>query len=71
MKRIKYFAAPREMLILYAFRDVATGADRAEYFMAPNPLGKPFRFKPNLFYSKLGKVFPLAGFQAKLFLTQN
>ena len=33
----------------YAFRDVATDADRAEYFMAPNLPRKPFRFKPNPF----------------------
>ena len=29
--------------------DVATGADPAKYFMAPNPRGKAFPFKPNLF----------------------
>ena len=55
----------------YAFADVARGADRAEYFMAPNRPGKPFPFKPNLFFSNLGEVFPLPEFQAKLFLMRN
>ena len=59
----------------YAFGDVATGADRAEYFMVPNPLSPPpeNRFHSNQisFYSNLGEVFPLPEFQAKLFLMRN
>ena len=53
----------------YAFRDVTTGADRAEYFMAPNSPEGHFDSNQICFYS--GKVFPLAEFLAKLFLTRK
>ena len=69
--RIKYFTA-HEKCQFYAFRDVAKGADRAEYFMAPKPPPENhFDSNQIRFYSKLGKVFPLAEFQAKLSLTRN
>ena len=64
-----FYSAPKNANFML-LGDVATGADRAEYFMAPNPppplRGKPFPFKPNqiCFYSNLGKVFPLRQFKS-------
>ena len=37
----------------------------------PTPPENHFNSNQICFYSKLGKVFPLAEFQAKLFLTRN
>ena len=55
----------------HASGDVATGADRGEYFMAPNPPGNRFHSNQICFYSNLGEVFTLPEFQAKLFLMRN
>ena len=56
----------------YAFRDVASGADRAEILLLPAPPPENhFNSNQICFYSKLGKVFALAEFHAKIFLTRN
>ena len=39
--------------------------------LLPTPPENHFDSNQICFYSKLGKVFPLAEFQAKLFLTRN
>ena len=55
----------------YAFGDVVTGADRAKYFMAPNPPKNRFHSNQICFYSNLGEVFLLTEFQGKFFLMRN
>ena len=55
----------------HASGDVATGADRGEYFMAPNPPGNRFHSNQICFYSNLYEVFTLSELQAKLFLMRN
>ena len=72
MIRIKYFTAPREMPILCFWRRCEGRRPSRIFYGSQPPLpGKPFPFKPNLFYSNLGEVFPLPEFQAKLFLMRN
>ena len=46
---------------------IATGADRAEYFMASNPPGYHFNSNQICFYPHYGKVFPLPESQANFF----
>ena len=69
MMRIKYFTAPRKMPILCFLETLRRAPTEPNILWLPTPPENHFDSNRICFYSKLGKVFPLAEFQAKLFLT--
>ena len=71
MMRIKYFTATRKMPILCFWRRCDGRWLSQIFFWLQTPPENHSDLNQICFYSKLGKVFPLAEFQAKLFLTRN
>ena len=69
--RIKYFTATRQMPILCFWRRCDGRWLSQIFFWIQTPPENHSDSNQICFYSKLGKVFPLAEFQAKLFLTRN